>query len=65
MPLCDWIAAKRGRAAAMALLVLLITARTGLAQQPFCLPDAPPHDGHPLFGNPEAMLNPFAPVMGL
>jgi hypothetical protein len=46
-------------------LALLITARTGLAQQPFCLPDAPPHDGHPLFGNPETMLNAFAAQQGL
>lgn len=50
-----------GRVAALALV---LSAASIHAQTPFCLPDAD-GDGHPLFGNPEAMLNPFAPLMGL
>ena len=40
----------------VAALFLLLAVAKG--QSPFCLPDAD-GDGHPLFGNPEFMLNPY------
>ncbi len=56
------MSAKRVLGGVVAGLLLGVAAAT--AQTPFCLPDAD-GDGHPLFGNPEVMLNPFAPLMGL
>ncbi len=56
------MSAKRALAGGVAVLLLGVAAAT--AETPFCLPDAD-GDGHPLFGNPEVMLNPFAPLMGL
>jgi hypothetical protein len=47
-------------AATMVLLPLAFASRT-LAQPGFCLRDAN-GDGHPLFGNPEVMLNPIMAV---
>src|SRR5262245_13829347 len=53
------------RTSITALLVSGLAAPTGVAGPTLsCLPDAD-GDGHPLFGNPETMLNPFAPLMGL
>ncbi len=52
------------RALAGGVAVLLLGAAAATARVPFCLPDAD-GDGHPLFGNPEVILNPFAPLMGL
>ncbi len=46
------------------LPALLLLAAVAKAQTPFCLEDAD-GDGHPIFGNPEVMMNPSAAVHGL
>ncbi len=46
------------------LVTVLLVAAPSKGEPPFCLPDAD-GDGHPIFGNPEVMMNPSAPVAGL
>ncbi|HEY3243886.1 MAG TPA: VCBS repeat-containing protein, partial [Phycisphaerae bacterium] len=51
------------RMTAILLALLAATPLTARGQQGFCLADAN-GDGHPLFGNPEVMLNPFDDLLG-
>ncbi|HEY3243375.1 MAG TPA: VCBS repeat-containing protein, partial [Phycisphaerae bacterium] len=49
--------------ALLALCVIGLSSARLHAQQGFCLGDVN-GDGHPLFGNPEVMLNPFDDLLG-
>jgi hypothetical protein len=48
----------------MLLALLALTPLIARGQQGFCLADAN-SDGHPLFGNPEFMLNPISDALGM